>query len=118
MRRLIPVVLCSIALSATAGIMGPVPTDVIDLDKPGALETLQRDNPGRYEAIMKLVDEAQAVPNSDKGIHNLASDNIHFQSGMKLSYPGQSRVIFTVDDTSYVMTMRHTKDPGHLVPAR
>ena len=48
MRRLIPVVLCSIALYRPGGARwpaSPLASDAIDLDKPGALEALQRDNP-------------------------------------------------------------------------
>lgn len=72
MRRLIPVVLCSIALSAqAAGLIGFPSTNVIDLDKPGALEALQRDDPTHYEAVMKGIEQAQAVPHTDKGVHNL-----------------------------------------------
>ena len=115
MRRLVPVVLCSIALFAQA-------SDAIDLDKPGALETLQRDNPRHYEEVMKKVDEAQTVAYSDKTLHNLGLLIPSVPTGrsgdLKLSDPAKSRITVAVDGTTYLITVRYTKDPAHPVPAR
>ncbi len=128
MRRLIPVVLCSIALIAQAGGVIKLPETVgsigvIDLDKPGALEALQRDNPKHYEAVMKKVDEAQTVKPALDGQHNLGlfldrpiSDA--YGTFVQPSDPALSRIMVPVDAAVYYITVRYTKDRAHLVPAR
>ncbi|MFZ3322644.1 MAG: hypothetical protein WA190_09740 [Usitatibacter sp.] len=124
MRRLVPVVLCSMALFAQAETIAsfPAASDAIDLDKPGALDALQRDNPRHYEEVMKKVDEAQTVAYTDKTMHNLG---LFFHPGspgrsgdLKLSDPAKSRITVAVDGTTYLITVRYTKDPAHPVPAR
>jgi hypothetical protein len=124
MRRLIPVVLCSIALSSFAAdnfIRLPI-AEAIDLDKPGALEALQRDNPKHYEAVMKRVEEVQKVELSPNGQRNLGfyhkPDASAPTSNLKLSDPAQSRIDVFVEGTMYVITVRYTKDPATMVPAR
>jgi hypothetical protein len=127
MRWLIPVVLCSIALCVQAGgLVGfAPPAAIIDLDKPGALEALQRDNPRHYEAVMKKVDQAQTVAYSDKGLHDLGlfpridpDDPMGLGPDLKLSSPAQSHITVIVEGTLYAITVRHTKYPAHMVPAR
>jgi hypothetical protein len=123
MRGLIPVVLCSIALSVQAqGIIRLPASDAIDLDKPGALEALQRDNPKHFEAVMKKVDEVQTVQYTDNGLHNLGlfrrPEATSITGDVKLSDPARSRLTVVVDGTAYIITVRFTKDPAHMVPAR
>jgi hypothetical protein len=126
MQRLIPVLLCSIALGAQAGKLIPLPsTQAIDLDKPGALEALQRDNPKHYEVVMKRVEQAQTVEYTDSSVHNLALFSIPDpaspfgpQGDLKLSDPAQSRIMVPVETSMYIITVRYTKDRAHLVPAR
>jgi len=123
MRRLVPVVLCSIALFAQAETVAgfAAASDAIDLDKPGALEALQRDNPRHYEEVMKKVDEAQTVAYSDKTLHNLGlfpRPGTVRSGDLKLSDPAKSRITVAVDGTIYLITVRYTKDPAHPVPAR
>jgi hypothetical protein len=126
MRRLIPVVLCSIALSAFAvesitRLPDPQP---IDLDKPGALAALQRDNPKHYAAVMKKVDEVQTVQLSEQGLRNLGiyllprPDPSGPMGNLKLSDPAQSRISVFVEGFTYLITVRYTKDPATMVPAR
>lgn len=124
MKRLIPVVLCSIALFAQAGGLIQLPAaGTIDLDKAGALEALQRDNPKHFEAVMKQVDAVQTVQYSDKGVRNLSfftQPPVQWEGGtdLKLSNPGQARISVPVDAIVYLITVRLLKDPAHLIPAR
>lgn len=122
MRSLIPVVLCSIALCAQASVIElPATSPGIDLDQPGALEALQRDNPAHYEAVMKKVDEVQASPIKLNALQNLLLDTRNpLESGRLVEpmSPAKSRVAINVDGTTYLITVRYTKDPAQLVPAR
>ncbi|HEY2628593.1 MAG TPA: hypothetical protein VGI57_05665 [Usitatibacter sp.] len=123
MRRLIPVVLCSIALFAQAGSPAwRMPGEGgIDLDKPGALEALQRDNPAHYDAVMKKVDEAQSVAFWEKGLRNLGvtpGEPLVLSGNLKLSYPAQSRITVVFPTAMYFITVHHTKDPARSIPAQ
>ena len=122
MRRLIPVVLCSIAFAAQAGSIG-ISGPVVDLDKPGALEALQRDNPRHYDAVMKQVEAAQTVQYSENGLRNLGlfrvpEAPIAFGGNVMPSLPAQTRLRIDVEDVTYAITVRITKDPARMVPAK
>ena len=123
MNSLVPVVLCSIALSAQALVL-EVPAYVpgIDLDKPGALEALERDNPMHYVAVMKKVEEVQTPPVVLNGLRDLRFDFQNpFGTGGRLvepMYPAKSRIGVDVDGTTYLITVRYTKDPAVGVPAK
>ncbi len=120
MRRLIPVVLCSIALSAQAQGFIRLPTVTIDLDKPGALAALERDNPKHYAAVMKRVDEVQTVDYSERGVRDLGYRPVPdpASGNLKLSDPAQNRINVPVEGIVYAITVRYTKDPATFVPAR
>ncbi len=128
MRWLIPVVLCSIAPFAQASEIIGLPSTVasigaIDLDKPGALKALQRDNPKHYEAVMKKVDEAQTVkPVLDAQfklgffLDRPVADT--YGTFVQPSYPARTRITVMADAAVYSITVRYTKGPAHSVPAR
>jgi hypothetical protein len=122
MRRLIPVVLCSIALSAGAFVFEvPGSAPGIDLDRPGALEALKRDNPAHYEAVMKKIDEVQAAPTGLNVLRDLRLDTQEPLDGGRFVQPmdpAKTRIGVDVDGTVYLITVRYTKDPAHMVPAR
>ncbi|HLX22473.1 MAG TPA: hypothetical protein VKR38_03920 [Usitatibacter sp.] len=122
MRRLVPVVLCSIALSAQALVFEvPGSTPGIDLDQPGALDALKRDNPAHFEVVMKKVDEVQASPIKLNVLQNLRLDARKPMENGRLVEPispARSRIGINVDGTTYLITVRYTKDPATLVPAR
>jgi len=124
MIRLILVVLCSIALQAFAADRTIV-LAVIDLDRPGALEALKRDNPKHYDAVMKRVDEVQTVEYSDSGLRNLTMfwqpdflETAPYGNLVKPSDPAQARITVMVDMQPYRITVHYTKNPATIVPAR
>ena len=123
MRRLIPIVLCSIALAAQAGPIIHVTAHEVDLDRPGALETLRHDNPRHYEAVMKQVDAVQGVEYSDVGLRSLALFTVPdappaFGGILEPSAPARARLRVNVEDAVYSITVRITRDPARMVPAK
>lgn len=122
MRNLILVLFCAaLSVQATTFQLPSVSQQVIDLDQPGALEALERDNPKHYDAVMKKVDEVQTVTYSETGQHNLRLDTQNpFAAGRFIgpSDPAVTRLAVPIDDKVYNITVRYTKDPAHMVPAR
>jgi hypothetical protein len=92
----------------------------VDLDRPGALSEVQRDNPEHYHAIARILDEAPGrKPQSIAGWVRTAFD-ARMASAMlvKTSYPPQARLEFVLGDTEYRTTVTlHNVKPS-LMPAR
>jgi hypothetical protein len=65
MRILSVLFLSSIATLAVAAV------NFVNLDAPGALEALKRDRPTHYAKVVEAMDQVQAVPYSDKAVHDL-----------------------------------------------
>jgi hypothetical protein len=85
----------------------------VDLDTPGALGRVQRDNPAHFAAITRILREAPAQrPQALAGWVRTAFDARMAPAMLvKTSYPPQARLEFTLDDTDYraVVTLRNVE---------
>jgi hypothetical protein len=102
--------LASSALTANAGIEA---IHHVDLDTPGALARVERDNPAHFRAIRAILREApQVKPQMLAGWVRTAFD-ARMASAMlvKTSYPPQARLEFVLDDTEYraLVTLRNVE---------
>jgi hypothetical protein len=95
-------------LSAHAG---PEASRHIDLDSPGALAQVQRDNPAHYRTITKILREAPGrKPQNLAGWVRTAFDaRMASALVIKTSYPPRARLEFVLDDTEYraLVTLRN-----------
>lgn len=110
MRILLAALLASATLAAHAG---PAPRQHVDLDSPGALARVQRDNPAHAKAITRILREAPyRRPQGLAGWVRTAFD-AKMASAMlvKTSYPPQARLEFVLDDTEYraMVTLRNVE---------
>jgi hypothetical protein len=110
MRFMFAALLASAAFSAHAGVE---PTRHVDLDRPGALARVQRDNPAHYRAIARILREApERKPQTLAGWVRIAFDARMAEAMLiKTSYPPQARLEFVLDDTEYraLVTLRNVK---------
>jgi hypothetical protein len=117
MKPVFAVLLASAALSVHAG---PEPSRHVDLDRPGALAQVQRDNPAHYRTITTILREAPGrKPQSLAGWVRTAFD-ARMASALliKTSYPPRARLEFVLDDTGYrALVMLRNVEPK-FVPAR
>lgn len=92
----------------------------VDLDQPGALERVQRNNPAHYSAIQHILKEApQLAPRALTGwIRTSYDPKAPPVLLIKTSYPPRARLEFALDDTRYVtfVTLRNV-EPA-VTPAR
>lgn len=111
-----------VALFAAFGFQAAgAPSQSVDLDRPGALEALQRDRPAHYAKVLDMMEKVQAVPFSAKGQHNLRLEVQKpdvTRRRIETSFPAKTRMTVPVDDTEYKITVVYTKSPATVVPAK
>lgn len=85
----------------------------VDLDSPGALEQVRRDNPAHARAIVQILREApQRRPQGLAGWVRTAFDaKMASALLIKTSYPPQARLAFVLDNTEYraLVTLRNVE---------
>ena len=96
------------------------PAFSIDLDQPGALEALARENPAHYAKVQKILSEAPQRPfASVRGWMRTEFDarDVDTSYLMKTSYPALARITFTLDERQYTKVIR-IDAPAKAVPAK
>ena len=92
----------------------------VDLDQPGAMEQLARDNPAHYAKVQKILSEAPYRPFTSVArwirteFNATDVDTSHF---LKTSYPAQTRLSFVLDGEPYSKVIR-IDAPARVVPAQ
>ena len=93
----------------------------VDLNAPGALETLQRANPTHYEKVRKILEGV--LQRSDADVPrwmqaNFDARDVRYLPIVLTSHPPQRRLSFALDATRYeaVVVLRNVR--GEIVPAR
>ena len=87
---------------------------IVDLDKPGVLEQLQRDNPKHYEAVTKALRVAQSTPCPKHEVEALKArydvDRLSCATALATTHPPKRSVKFSIDGTAYraVVTITDT----------
>ncbi|HET7548871.1 MAG TPA: hypothetical protein VFJ86_13950 [Usitatibacter sp.] len=95
----------------------------VDLDQPGALDVLRETNPGRYEKVLRAVDALQSETCDEKLARffrvQLEIPDLSCTALLLTSYPPKKHIMFSVEDTAYVMNAVQYKlaEPA-FIPAR
>lgn len=110
MKTILAALLASAAFSTHAD---PGAARQVDLDTPGALARVQKDNPAHYRAIAAILREAPyRRPQTLSGWARTAFD-AKMASAMliKTSYPPRARLQFVLDNTEYrtFVTLRNVE---------
>jgi hypothetical protein len=85
-------------------------TSGVDLDQPGALESLKASNPDRYRQVAGVInasyDMSCGVPEFDRFIKAKFEAKVAFCGALvKTSYPPQRMLHFLIGDTMYWKTV-------------
>lgn len=114
-----------IAALATLGLMcgAEAKAPEIDLDKPGAMETLQRNRPEHYDKVAEAISKAQTIhvePAPTTQHAGIGTDDPRRKgaSNVLSSNPAKKRLVIQVDDAVYRVTAHLTKDPGRFEKAK
>ena len=92
----------------------------VDLDQPGALDALHRENPAHYAKVEKILSAAPRKPyTSISGWVRTEFDarDVDTSRLLKTSYPAQTRLSFRLDDVVYTKII-FIDAPASAVPAR
>ena len=112
MMRLLAALLLVMATTALAG-------RTVDLDAPGALEALQKSNPGHFGKLQNLV--ARTMSRDEASVERIilaaGGSAIHRGHLIRTSYPARAPLSFVLDDVRYVITVT-VPDPGFTPKSR
>lgn len=116
MKHLIASLSLAMAGSAFAGERPVIqPPRTIDLDAPGVLEVLKRDNPAHFAKVRRILQEAphRPLPSVEGWIRvQFSANDVAAPLMIRTSYPAQWRLSFVLDDIRYVTIVRLAKlDP-------
>jgi hypothetical protein len=101
--------------------LGVQAATVVDLDEPGALGALKRDNPEHYALVVRAMDKVQAVPYEARGQHNLFLDGRKpdpTRRQIEASQPAKTRLMVPIGDVNYRITVMYLKNPATVHPAK
>ena len=90
----------------------------IDLDQPGAMQQLARDNPAHYAKVEKILSEAPYRPYASMARWirtEFNATDVDASHLLKTSYPAQTRLSFALDGTQYRKTI-YIDAPGKVLP--
>lgn len=105
----------TLILSATFAIDAAAAT--IDLDKPGAMEDLERERPGHYRQVMEEISRAQEIridrEPSLRRAESAMDDPRTRESGTLLTTdPAKKRLTIFLDEAVYRVTAHMTRHPA------
>jgi hypothetical protein len=83
------------------------PRDV-DLDAPGALESLSRDDPTRYATVVRVLDDASRIaPAAARGLLHVRyhADDVELAQVLMTSFPAKRRLSFRLDEVTFRATV-------------
>jgi hypothetical protein len=119
MKRLLIAISVAVAASAAAGEKHVARS--IDLDRPGALEALEGDNPAHFAKLQKFLREAPHRPlESMQGWirAQFDADDVVAPFPIRTVYPPELRMSFVLDDTRYTAVIALRDVDPKLMPAR
>ena len=102
---------------AVAGDANPART--VNLNKPGALETLQQSNPTHYDKVRKILNGILQQPdaNGPRWIQtSFDARNVSYAPILMTTRPPKRRLSFALDETRYEAVLTLTKVRAEIVP--
>lgn len=110
----------AVAVSFAAAAAAP-PTKSVDLDRPGALEAIQRQDRPLYDRITALLKVAEVEPcdTLPKVVKTQLRIDLETCNGYAIltSFPAKIRVTFRIDDTVYASNVIQPKITAQARPA-
>jgi hypothetical protein len=94
---------------------------IVNLDVPGALDALARDNPQHYRKVREIMAEVQKQPDSEVPqwlrTHFDARD-VNYGPLLLVTDPPKRRLSFTIDEVRYRSTVTLTNWKPQRIPAK
>ena len=119
MSRLIAAAVLVVLWTAVTVAGEATPRLTMDLNKPGALEALQRSNPTHYDKVRKILDGILQQPDAavPRWIQtNFDAQDVIYRPVLLTTDPPQKRLSFSLDDTRYEAFVTLTNMRVEIVP--
>jgi len=99
----------------------PKPERIVNLDRPGSMEAIEKENPEHYRKILEVIKTAEAQPceTLPKILKTLdVMDTKCRPYAILTSHPPKIHLTFTIGNVGYVTNAVQTKLGGKLIPAK
>jgi hypothetical protein len=101
---------------------GPAAKHRVDLDKPGAIEALKRENPEHFRRVSGILTLATEMPCHTDNFANVIRARFDAEEAkcgvlLQTSDPAKRRLSFVLGETNYVSVVK-MKQTERLVPAK
>ena len=116
--------IAALVMLSSALFLGPTPVaagPTIDLDRPGALEALERTNPDHAAKVRRILEGVARTPDRDvPRWMRVAFDarDVEYAPIVLTSHPAKRRLAFALDGTRYAAVIVLTDLRGDVVPLR
>ena len=107
-------------LIAMAAILFAGQALAVDLDQPGAMQKLARDNPAHYAKVEKILSEAPHKPYASMARWIRTEFNATYADAsnfLRTSYPAQTRLTFVLEGEFYSKVIS-VDAPARAIPAK
>lgn len=94
---------------------------IVDIDAPGALDALARDNPRHYEKVREIISEVQKQPDSEVPRWMRArfdARGVIYGPLLLVTDPPKRHLSFTIDEIRYKTIVTLTNWKPQLIPAK
>ena len=118
-KLIVALVLVFLGVAQTAA--GPTLSRTVDLDVPGTLEALERDNPTHYEKIRQIMVGVHKQPDAEVPRWmrtRFDARDVLYAPSLLVTDPPKRRLSFTIDDTQYHTVVTLTNLQPKLMPAK
>jgi len=121
MKRLLALAILVLFGAASITVVAGASRRIIDLNKTGAFEALQRDNPQHYETIKQIMEGIGKEPVA--GVPrwmqtNFNARGIRYSAVLLTSAPPQRHLSFVLDETRYEATVTLTNVRAEIMPTK
>ena len=121
MSKVIAAAVLAMLWTAAAAAGDATSARTVNLNKPGALEALQRSNPTHHEKVRRILDGILQQPDAavPRWIEtNFEARNVSYAPILLTSDPPKRRLSLALDDTRYEAIVTLTNARGEIVPLK
>jgi hypothetical protein len=118
MRRALSMI--AVFAAATLATLATAQPKDIDLDAPGALESLSRDDPAHYATVAQILDDASRIaPATARGLLHVRyhADDVELGQLLLTSFPAKRHLSFRLADVTYRATVPIREPVARVMPA-
>jgi len=119
--KILPLAALFVAILAVSWVNRAAAGGTVDLDRLGALESLQQSHPAHYAKVKVILEGVSRQRDADVGRWmrvGFDAHDVRYAPIVLTSHPAKRRLSFALDDARYVAVIVLTDWRGDIVPLR